>query len=59
MLQNAYGVPAMKKKSVYEWYKRFQNGNVDVEDDERSGRPSTSEIYDNVQKVEEKVTVEM
>ena len=55
MLQKAYGESAMKKTSVYEWYKRFQDGRVDVEDDERSGRPSTSTIDENVKKVEKMV----
>jgi hypothetical protein len=41
MLQKAYGEFAMKKTSVYEWYKHFQDGREDVEDYERSGRPST------------------
>ncbi|XP_066600746.1 uncharacterized protein [Prorops nasuta] len=55
MLQKAYGESAMKKTSVYEWYKRFQDGREDVEDDERSGRPSTSTIDENVKKVEKMV----
>jgi hypothetical protein len=32
MLQKAYGESAMKKPSVYEWYKRFQYSPEDVED---------------------------
>lgn len=55
LLQKAYGESAMKKTSVYEWYKRFQDGREDVEDDERSGRPSTSIIDENVKKVEKMV----
>ncbi|XP_060845908.1 protein GVQW3-like [Rhopalosiphum padi] len=51
MLQKAYGESAMKKTSVYEWYKRFQDGREDVEDDERFGRPSMSIIDENVKKV--------
>ena len=42
MLTKAYGEFAMSKTRVYEWYKRFQDGREDVEDDERPGRPSTS-----------------
>jgi hypothetical protein len=30
MLQKAHGESAMKKTSVYEWYKRFQDGHKDV-----------------------------
>jgi hypothetical protein len=42
----------MKKTSVYEWYKHFHDGREDVEDDERSGRPSKSIVDENVKKVE-------
>jgi hypothetical protein len=50
MLQKACGECAMKKTRIYEWYTRFQDGREDVEDDERSGRPSTSIIDENVKK---------
>jgi hypothetical protein len=41
--------------SVSEWYKRFQDGREDVEDDKCSGRPSTSIIDENMKKVEKMV----
>ena len=40
ILIKAYGESPMSKTRVYEWYKRFQDGREDVEDDERPGRPS-------------------
>jgi AraC-like DNA-binding protein len=55
MLQKAYGESAMKKTSVYEWYKCFQDGRKYFEDDECSGRPRTSIIYEYVKKVEKMV----
>ena len=33
---------AMKRATCFRWHKRFKNGRLSVEDDERSGRPSTS-----------------
>ena len=48
-------VSAVSKTRVYEWYKRFQDGREDVEDDEGPGRPSTSTTYENVEKVKEMV----
>ncbi|XP_055910513.1 protein GVQW3-like [Eupeodes corollae] len=46
MLQKAYGESAMKKTSVYEWYKRFQDGR----------EHNTSIIIDeNMKKVEKMV----
>jgi hypothetical protein len=32
---------AMKKLSVFEWYMRFKEGRVHVQDDQRSGQPRT------------------
>ena len=55
MLTKAYGESAMDKTRVYEWYKRFQDGREEVEDDERPGHPSTSTTDENVEKVEEMV----
>ena len=42
MLNTAYGDVAMKRAACFRWHKRFKNGRLSVEDDERSGRPSTS-----------------
>ena len=55
MLTKAYGESAMSKTTVYECYKRFQDGREDVEDDEPRGRPSTSTTDENVEKVKEMV----
>ena len=41
MLNTAYGDVAMKRATCFRWHKRFKNGRLSVEDDERSGRPST------------------
>ena len=42
MLNTAYGDVALKRATCFRWHKRFKNGRLSVEDDERSGRPSTS-----------------
>ena len=42
MLNTAYCDVAMKQATCFRWHKRFKNGRLPVEDDERSGRPSTS-----------------
>ena len=55
MLTKAYGESAMSKTRVYEWYKRFQDGREDVEDNERPGRPSTSTTDESVEKVKETI----
>ena len=58
MLTKAYGDSAMIKTRVYEWYKRFQDGREDVEDDERPGRPCTSKNDENVEKVKKMVMID-
>jgi len=51
MLKLVYGDAAVTMKMVYKWFKRFHNGCESVEDEERSGRPSTSKIQENVERV--------
>jgi AraC-like DNA-binding protein len=41
MLREAYGDDALSQMT-YEWIKRFKNSRTSTDDDERSGRPSTS-----------------
>jgi len=42
-------------KMVYKWFERFCNGCESVEDEERSGRPSTSKPQENVERVSERI----
>ena len=49
----AYGESTLSKKNVYEWYKLFQEGRENVEDEPRPGRPSTSTTDENVEAVKE------
>ncbi|EFN89083.1 Putative uncharacterized protein FLJ37770, partial [Harpegnathos saltator] len=54
MLKEAFGDDTdMSQPRVYEWYKRFQEDREDIEDDARSGRPSTSTNDEHVEKVKE------
>ena len=41
-LNTAYSDVAMKRATCFRWHKCFKNSQLSVEDDERSGRPSTS-----------------
>ena len=47
MLKIAFGEEAMCRTQTYEWWKRFKEGRTSVDDDPRSGRPSTSKTDDN------------
>ena len=51
MIKSAYGDDAMGQSSVFEWHKLFREGREQVEDDQRSGRPSTSKSDENLVKV--------
>lgn len=55
MLQKVYGDETMSRSRVFEWCKRFKEGREDVEDDPRSGRPSTSRNEANVERVKQMV----
>jgi transposase len=51
MLVQVYGDNAMKKTAVYKWVKRFSEGRESVTEEERSGRPTTNRIEENIAKV--------
>ena len=38
-------------RGFFEWYSRFKKGRISLEDDERSGRPSTSSTPKNVETI--------
>ena len=42
MFQQAYGEDFLSRTQCHEWYQRFKSGRTSVEDDPKSGRPSTS-----------------
>ncbi|EGI62904.1 Mariner Mos1 transposase [Acromyrmex echinatior] len=43
LLVEAYGETALSERSCREWFQKFKNGEFDVEDKERSGRPKVYE----------------
>lgn len=51
MMQRAYGNDALSKAQVFRWHKMLKEGREGVEDEQRTGRPSTSHTLDNVAKV--------
>ena len=51
LLQEVYGDEMMSRSRVFEWHKRFKEVREDVEDNPRSGRPSTSRTEANVERV--------
>jgi ribosomal protein S25 len=51
MLEMVYGESAMKHRTVNKWVDRFKEGRESVDDDAHTGRPSTSRVDENIQRV--------
>jgi hypothetical protein len=51
MVRDAVGEHSLSQTEVFEWNLRFKVGRVSVEDDEHSGRTSTSKTTKNVEKI--------
>ena len=54
LLQEVYGDDTMSRTCLFERHRRFKEGREEVEDDHRSGRPSTSRTDVNVEHVRQK-----
>jgi hypothetical protein len=50
-LEMLHEASSLSQTAVFEWHSRFKTGQVSVEDDERSGQPSTSKTTENVEKI--------
>jgi len=55
MLKLLYGDAVVTMKTLYRWFERFRNGCESVEDEERSGHPSTSKTQENIERVSEMI----
>jgi histone-lysine N-methyltransferase SETMAR len=55
MLQEAFGDNAMTQSKTFLWYKHFNDGGTSVDDDKRSGQPSTCTTPENIAKVREAI----
>ena len=51
MLQEAFKEEALSQSRVYEWFSRFKRDDMSLEDQPRSGRPSTRRTDENIQKI--------
>jgi len=55
MLQQAFKEGALSRTQVFEWFSHFKRGEMSIEDQARSGRPSTSRNDENVEKIRQKI----
>ena len=51
------GNDTLTRSNVFRWHERFRSGRESVEDDERSGRPSTAKTDENINKIKGWMTV--
>jgi hypothetical protein len=49
LICKAFGEHSLSRTVVFEWHSHFKADQVSVEDDKRSGRPSTSKMTENVE----------
>ncbi|UYV64676.1 hypothetical protein LAZ67_3001635 [Cordylochernes scorpioides] len=55
MLTVAYLEATLDRSNAYRWYKLFSEGQEDVNDEERAGRPSTSTTDEKINEVEKMI----
>jgi hypothetical protein len=53
MLHEAFGEFSLRRTAVSEWHSRFKADQMSVEEDKRSGRPSTNKTTENTEKIRE------
>ena len=55
LLEEVYDKDVMSRMQIIEWHKRFVKGREEVEDDPKTGRPSTTSTDKNITKVNQLV----
>ena len=49
MMQKVYGDECLSRSTIYEWFKRFEEGRENLNGDERSGLPISAVNEENVE----------
>ncbi|XP_031639740.1 protein GVQW3-like [Contarinia nasturtii] len=55
MLEKAFSDQSMARPTIYEWHKKFKEGRERVEDEIRSGQPTTSTNQQHVKEIKDLV----
>ena len=58
LLQQVYKEETMSRAHAFEWHKRFQEGQEECEDGQKSGRLVTSRTDSNIDRVKQLVRVD-
>jgi len=59
MLQKAFKEQALSCARVFEWFSRFKKGDLSIEDQPHTGRPSSSWKDENITKIREKLNEDL
>ena len=51
MLEKCFDNDTLMRSNIFCWHERFRSGRESVENDERSGRPSTAKTDENINKI--------
>ena len=51
MFRGTFKEEALSQARVYKWFSQFKHGDMSLEDQTQSGRPSTSRTQQNIQKI--------
>ncbi|KAI6652406.1 hypothetical protein LOD99_7420 [Oopsacas minuta] len=51
-MQDIYGDECPSKATIYRWIERFDNGDEELHDDPRPGRPTSSKTRSNIERVQ-------
>ena len=51
LLKKVFGDECLSHSQVFEWFKRFKEGREEIGDDQLPGRPSTSKMDANIEKL--------
>ena len=53
MIQQGFGDQSLSRAQVFQWHARFKTGRTSVDDDERTGRPTSCTTPETVARIEE------
>lgn len=55
LIKLAFGDVSLSRCVIFDWFKRFKEGRISIEDDHRPGRPSASKTNDTITLVRNKI----
>lgn len=50
-IKQVYGESCLSRTRVFDWFKQFKKGRTSVDDEERAGRPRTSNTHENAERI--------